>query len=145
LFAPPYFFLGKHGERDIYILPLSLFCMRIGKGMLEGWKGFALGVIVVVVLVMLFYKPGVLMSPEEGETCENLPEPNIPEIEELKLIEAGKGVEESKKTKCDERFNQINKLRENYHVKKEECIGYYRGDYSSARSAFLMYVMHLRI
>jgi hypothetical protein len=45
--------------------------MQVGKGMLEGWKYYVIGILVVViVLVVLFYKPGILLSP--GDTEEGI-------------------------------------------------------------------------
>jgi hypothetical protein len=56
---------------DIYIYDFLENDMKVSK---EGgtWKYWVIGVLVLVIVVMLFYKPGVLMSPSDSGKSDNV-------------------------------------------------------------------------
>jgi len=45
--------------------------MQAGKGDVGSWKNWVIGILVVVVLVMVFWKPGILLSPD-FDKCEKI-------------------------------------------------------------------------
>ncbi|MBM3230540.1 hypothetical protein FJZ22_02710 [Candidatus Pacearchaeota archaeon] len=59
--------------------------MQAGKGDVGSWKNWVIGVLVVVVLVMVFWKPGIRLNPADNEECKNPPTVNVSAVHEKDL------------------------------------------------------------